>query len=286
MSIQIDHLSKIYDTDGTEPVCALSEASLEIRSGDFVGVMGQTGCGKSTLMQLIAGLITPSEGSVVIDGMDIFSSSCDYSRLRSSVGVVFQYPESQLFETTVGKDVAFGLRHLPLEPKEKRERVRWALSSMGFDPDVIEDVSPLGLSGGERRRVAIAGILAVKPAYLLLDEPIAGLDPEGRIRFMDFLRARNEEGTTIIMISHNADCLAEYANRIIVLEAGRIIRDATPEELFCDVEWVHGHGLEVSQAAHLAARLRKDGWEIPPGVFRQNDLKDAILRTLPGVPEH
>jgi energy-coupling factor transport system ATP-binding protein len=254
--VELDDVSFAY---GTDQPAVLDAVSLGIAAGEFVGVVGRTGCGKSTLVQLIAGLLEPSKGAIRLDGDDINVSGYDRIRLRRRVGMVFQYPEMQLFEQTVYKDVAFGFKQLGLRQSECDERVRWALHAVGFDPDDVLEKSPLGLSGGEKRRVAIAGVLAVRPEVLILDEPVAGLDPKGRVEFMQLLSRLNGEGTTIIMVSHNADCLAAFANRIVVMDAGRIVRDASPQEAYADVEMLHALGIGASQARELAWMLAKEG---------------------------
>ena len=234
MSIEIRSVCCTYGSGTPFETKALKNISLTIEKGEFVGIMGRTGCGKSTLIQAIAGLIPISGGQLLLDGEDINAKSYDRSVLRRKLGIVFQYPECQLFEQTVEKDVAFGLKHSGLSNNEVHDRVKWALSVCGFDYDKVCKLSPLGMSGGEKRRIAIAGVLAVKPEYLILDEPIAGLDPLGRAAFLKLVTGLNAEGMTIIMISHNADCIAEYARRIIVLDNGELAADGTPQELFAD----------------------------------------------------
>ena len=228
MPIEVNHLSYAYDAGMKHAVPALRDVSFRIEDGEFVGIMGHTGCGKSTLIQLIAALLRPTSGQILFDGMDLWDKKTDRYRLRSAVGIVFQQPEFQLFETTVEKDVAFSLKHSGLDRDTIRERVREALEMMGFDYEAIRNESPLALSGGEKRRVAIAGVLAAKPRVLIFDEPIAGLDPRGREDFLARIRALHRSGITVLMVSHNADALQENAERILVLENGQLVMDAPP----------------------------------------------------------
>jgi len=237
-------------------VDALKNISCTIESGDFVGIMGQTGCGKTTLIQLMAGLLTPTAGRILLDGNDINDKSYDRNVLRQSIGVVFQYPEQQLFATTVEKDVAFGLKYgtpgfgsgsgsgsgsrsglsFGFCSGEVDERVKWALETMGFDFDEVRKQSPMALSGGEKRRVAIAGVLAIQPKIIIFDEPIAGLDPYGRQNFLELVAKLNDNGTTIILISHNMDALAEYTKHLLVLEDGRLIMSGATRTVFLSLE--------------------------------------------------
>ena len=280
MPICTEEVTLTYNAGTSNAVAALDGVSLTIEDGSFVGVMGHTGCGKSTLLQLLAGLIAPTSGRVLVDGEDINSRGYDRLKLRGKMGVVFQYPECQLFETTVEKDVAFGLKHAGLSAEEVAERVRWALTAVGFDYETVRRQSPLGLSGGEKRRAAIAGILAMRPKYLLLDEPIAGLDPIGRTRFIHLLNTLHREGMTIFMISHNADSLAACARRILVLEQGRVIADGSPREVFRDVEWMERHSLGVSQSRKIGVQLALRGVPVPEDVVTYEALKAALLHCL------
>ena len=237
--------------------------------------MGRTGSGKSTLVQLVAGLIVPTAGKVLIDGDDINAPSYDRRTLRRAVGVVFQYPEMQLFEQTVFADVEFGLRSHMDSKAERRERARWALQTVGFDPDAVGDKSPLGFSGGEKRRIAIAGVIATRPHVLMLDEPVAGLDPGARRGLMQLLGDLNSQGTTIIMVSHNADCLAEHARRIIALDTGRIVLDA-PTEVAYGGGALLAYGIGTCQVRAIAAPLEKCGI-VPAGIIRYDDLVDGLV---------
>lgn len=277
MSITVEHVSYTYAQGTAFEAAALRDITLTIEDGEYVGIMGHTGCGKSTLIQLLVGLMCPSSGQIFVDGRDINGRGYVRDELRRKVGIVFQYPEYQLFETTVEKDVAFGLKHLGLSKDEKDENVRWAVETVGLDFDQIHSASPLSLSGGEKRRVAIAGVLAAKPKVLILDEPIAGLDPLGRDAFLDLTNRLNSVGTTIIMVSHNADALSENAERVIVLEDGRLVMDGPSREVFRDVELLREKGVGISQARDIAFLLEKRGFNIPQDVIRYDDLLPYLI---------
>ena len=269
MPIEVRNVSCRYGEGTPLEVRALRDISFRVEDGEFVGIMGHTGCGKSTLIQLIAGLLTPGEGQILIDGEDINEPGYDREALRGKLGIVFQYPESQLFETTVEKDVAFALKHLPLSRAEKAERVRWALEAVGFEPEGAEkgrlpkqrllQKSPLSLSGGEKRRVAMAGVLAARPRILLFDEPIAGLDPLGREGFLELAARLRRQGTTILMISHNADALCGYADRILVLDGGRLAAEGTPEEIFGDLQRAEALHIGAGEVRRIARALYERG---------------------------
>ena len=277
MPITVTDLSYTYAPNTVYAAHALEHISLHIEDGEFVGIMGKTGCGKSTLIELLAGLLTPTGGTVMVDGADIFDPKYDRTKLRRTVGVVFQYPEHQLFEMTVEKDVAFGLKHHPMSKEEKALAVRQALEAVGFDYDKVKDLSPLSFSGGEKRRIAIAGVLAVKPKILILDEPIAGLDPLGRQAFLSLLDRLNAQGTTILMISHNADAVAEHARRVIVLEQGKLLLDGRTEDVLRQQDFLKAHGLGSSQAAQIAACLSERGIPMKDDTVRYDDLLRQLI---------
>lgn len=278
MPIAADHLNFAYMPDTPFAVQALDDVSLAVDDGEFVGIIGQTGCGKSTLIQQLSGLIRPDSGTVLLDGCDINAGSYDRRELRRKVGVVFQYPEYQLFEETVGKDVAFGPEKAGMTPVETERNVDNALRLVGFQPEEIREKSPFELSGGQKRRVAIAGVLATDPKILILDEPIAGLDPVSRENFMQLIRGLNEAGITIIMISHNMDGLAEYASRVVAMEKGRIVRDGTPKEVFSDIEGLKAIGLSSSEARLAGHMLTQRGFYVPPEII----TNDELIRYLSG----
>ena len=282
MSIEVRSLCCTYGSGTLFETKALKNVSLKIKKGELVGIMGRTGCGKSTLIQAIAGLIPITSGEILLDGTDINGKGYDRSVLRRKLGIVFQYPECQLFEQTVEKDVAFGLKHLGLSKDEMQDRVRWALEICGFDCDRVRKLSPLGMSGGEKRRIAIAGVLAVKPEYLILDEPIAGLDPLGRGAFLELIKGLNAEGMTVIMISHNADCIAEYARRIIIFDDGELAADGTPQELFADTDKMRALHLGVSRSREMGLMLTEKGFDISPAVCTYDELFAAVYGILKG----
>ena len=282
MSIVIEELCYTYSPGSPFETKALSGLSLTIEKGEWAAIMGRTGCGKSTLIQLMAGLCKPASGRVLLDGEDINAPNYDRSALRRKVGLVFQYPECQLFETTVAKDVAFGLKHWGLSRAETEKRVNHSLELLGFDPEKVGRKPPMSLSGGEKRRVAIAGVLAAEPEYLILDEPIAGLDPLGREDFLELLTRLNGEGVTIIMVTHNADCVGEYAKRALVLENGGLAMDGTPEQVFSDVERLREMDLAVSSSREIAFMLRAGGLEIPENTVSYGRLLAELEKTLKG----
>lgn len=278
MSIELRSVSYTYAPGTSLAVDALTDFSLKIEDGEFVGIMGRTGCGKSSLIQLIAGLMTPTKGQVLLNGEDINARGYDRDTLRRMVGVVFQYPEVQLFETTVEKDVAFGLRHLGWPKEMERAAVVEALKMVGFDYEKVRDQSPLGFSGGEKRRLAIAGVLAVRPQVLILDEPVAGLDPLGRAAFLEMIDGLNAGGVTVLMISHNADALAEHAGRIVVLRDGRLFREGRTAEVFADYDDLTANGIGVGHVRHTAELLRRRGGALPPDTVRYEQLISALKR--------
>ncbi len=285
MPITVENLSYCYGSGTPFETQALRNVSLSVADGEFIGIMGHTGCGKSTLLQLLAGLLVPSAGTVRIDGEDINRRGFDKSVLRRKLGIVFQYPECQLFETTVQKDVAFGLKHSGLAKAEIEERVRWALELCGFDYAKIRQKAPMALSGGEKRRLAIAGVLAVRPQYLLFDEPFAGLDPLGRDAFIRLTQELNRSGVTLLIVSHNAGCLSECAGRIVVLEEGEIAADGTPAEVFRDVERMKALQLGVSDSREIAWLLQKRGVDFPQEITAYSELLPAVLRMIGGESE-
>ena len=268
MPITVTNLTCVYGAGTPFETTALRDVSVTVENGSFVGILGRTGCGKSTLIQIMAGLLTPTAGTVMLDGQDIHARRYDRSILRRKVGIVFQYPECQLFETTVEKDVAFGLKHSGLSAAEKQARVRWALETVGFSFEKVHDQPPMGLSGGEKRRVAI--------------EPIAGLDPLGREAFLQLITELNRGGMTILMVSHNADCLGAYAQRLLVLEDGQLVRDGTPEEIYADLDWMRARRLGVPQSRTAAALLKQGGLDIPQDIASYDALLAAVLRAKGG----
>ncbi|WP_066686412.1 energy-coupling factor transporter ATPase [Christensenella intestinihominis] len=278
MPLSVTKLNYFYMTGTPFEVQALKDISLTVSDGEFVGVIGHTGCGKSTLIQLAAGLLKPASGTVMVNGEDINASGYDRKLLRRTLGVVFQYPEYQLFEETVGRDVAFGPMKAGMTEAEAEKNVDTALELVGFEPAKIKPLSPFDLSGGQKRKVAIAGVLAMDPQILILDEPIAGLDPLGREQFMELVKKLNDAGVTIIMISHNMDGLADYASRIIAMDHGEVYADGTPKEVFADLDKLKKVGLGASESREAAAMLKARGWDIPDDIIKKDELVAAILK--------
>lgn len=256
--------------------------NFEIADGEFVGIIGHTGSGKSTLIQVISGLLKGASGQVLVDGVDYLSKKADRRQLRRTVGVVFQYPEYQLFEETVEKDVAYGPRKMGVPESELQSRVRVALEHVGIDYELYKDTSPFSLSGGQKRKVAIAGVLAMEPSILIMDEPIAGLDPMGRESFMQLTKNLNEVGITILMISHNMDNLAEYAGRVLVMNQGELVMNGTPQEVFSREEELLSAGLDLPEAAKLARQLRAQGMDVPAGIIRYDQMLCFLKKKLGG----
>lgn len=277
MSIVIEHLNYVYMTGGPYETKALSDVNLTIHDGEFIGLIGHTGSGKSTLVQHLNGLIMPTSGRVLVDGMDLADKGTDRRAVRQRVGLVFQYPENQLFEETVEKDIAFGPKNLGLDDAEIDRRVRDAMRRVALDYDRLHDRSVFELSGGQMRRVAIAGVLAMEPQVLVLDEPCAGLDPRGREEILGLIRKLHEEaGTTIVMVSHSMDDVASLAERVIVMNHGELVMDGAPRDVFACGEELRGMGLDVPQAVQLAGKLRERGFDIPEGIYRIEEIKAEI----------
>ena len=279
MSIVIEHLNYVYMSGGPYETKALSDVNLTIRDGEFVGLIGHTGSGKSTLVQHLNGLIMPTSGRVLVDGMDLADKGTDRRAIRQRVGLVFQYPENQLFEETVEKDIAFGPKNLGLDDAEIDRRVRDAMRRVALDYDRLHERSVFELSGGQMRRVAIAGVLAMEPQVLVLDEPCAGLDPRGREEILGLIKRLHEEaGTTIVMVSHSMDDVASLAERVIVMNHGELVMDGAPRDVFACGEELRGMGLDVPQAVQLAGKLRERGFDIPEGIYRIEEIKAEIER--------
>lgn len=279
MSLVVDHISHVYMAGGPYETRALDDVSMEIRDGEFVALIGHTGCGKSTLVQHLNGLLKPSSGRVLIDGEDLAGRDVDRRAIRMKVGLVFQYAETQLFEETVARDIAFGPRNLGLPEEEIGKRVREAMEKVGLDYGEIADRSVFELSGGQMRRVAIAGILAMHPEVLVLDEPCAGLDPRGRNGILEIIRKlHREQGTTIIMVSHSMEDVASLAERVVVMDHGRIVMDGAPREVFARGEELRRIGLDVPQGVELVEKLKARGIDLPEGLYRIGDIREAIVQ--------
>ena len=277
MPIVIEHLNYVYMSGGPYETHALDDVSLTIEDGEFVGLIGHTGSGKSTLVQHLNGLLLPSSGKITVDGLDIADKATDRRAIRRKVGLVFQYPENQLFEETVEKDIAFGPKNLGLDDAEIDRRVRDAMRKVALDYDALHERSVFELSGGQMRRVAIAGVLAMEPRTLVLDEPCAGLDPRGREEILGLiLDLHRDTGATIVMVSHSMDDVASLAERVIVMNHGRVAMDGTPREVFSRGAELRAIGLDVPQAVMLADKLRERGFDVPQGVYRVEEIKAVI----------
>lgn len=275
MPIEIKELSFSYDS---KPF--VDNLDLKINDGEVVGIIGNTGCGKSTFVRLIAGLIKSDSGKIIIDGDDITNKKFNKKILRRKLGIVFQFPEMQLFEQTIEKDIFFGLKQYKLTYDEKYKRAKEALELLGLDFERIKDKSPLTLSGGEKRKIAVAGILVCKPKYLIFDEPIAGLDCNSRDSFMKLLLALKQNGTTIIIISHNTDYLAEYADRILVMDGGKIILDDKPNEIFNQATLLNNLNIGVCNSKEIVNLLNKNGFNIQNDILKYDDLLNSIISNI------
>ena len=277
MPIELTQLSHTYLPGSALAYPALGDISLTIQDGEFLGIIGHTGSGKSTLIQHLNGLLLPTSGCVLVDGLDTREKKLR-KQIRSLVGMVFQYPEYQLFEETVECDVAFGPKNMGLEEAEIATRVSEALRLVGLTPSEFAEKSPFELSGGEKRRAALAGILAMRPKYLVLDEPMAGLDPRGRREILALIESlRSDLGTGIVMVSHSMDDVAMYADRIAVLEKGSLFMVDTPEDVFSHSTELLEMGLNLPQATQLVRALRARGIEIEHDYFRMDELAQDLI---------
>ena len=278
MPIEVKNLTHTYSKGSAFQSTAIREVNLTIEDGEFVCIVGHTGSGKSTLVQHLNGLLKPTNGLILVDGEDMNGEKVDKRRIRQNVGLVFQYPEYQLFEETVAKDIAFGPKNQGLSAEEIDRRVRRAMAHVHLDYDKYADRSPFELSGGQMRRVAIAGVLAMEPRYLILDEPAAGLDPKGRDRILGMVKELHEEGVTVVMVSHSMDDCARLATRMIVMSKGTVVMSDTPRKIFAQADRMSEIGLGVPEAAKLCARLRERGLDIPADLYTQEELHEHLLR--------
>lgn len=276
MPIEIKNLSHTYMKGTAGARDALKSVSFTINEGEFWGIIGHTGSGKSTLLQHIGGIMPPEEGSVIVDGYD-FADKKQRIEGRKKVGLVFQYPEYQLFEETVAKDVAYGPTNMKLPKEEIEARVHEAMELMGLDYDKFAEKSPFELSGGEKRRAALAGIIAMKPRYLVLDEPMAGLDPAGRKAILETLEGiRRDTGCAVIMVSHSMEDVARHSRKIAVMDKGTLAAIGTPEEVFGGSLPLEELGLDLPEVSHLGMLLREKGMDIPP-VYTVEGMRDHLL---------
>lgn len=276
MPIRIEHLNYVYNEKTSFATAALKDISLEIREGDFLGVIGHTGSGKSTLISHLNALTRIQSGVIFVDDIDLRPKKLDFKKLRSKVGMVFQYPEYQLFAETVYKDVAFGPENIKLPEEEIAVRVKEAIGLVGLDFDAVKDRSPFELSGGQMRRVALAGVIAMKPEYLVLDEPTAGLDPRGKTEIMQLVQSIARTCKSVIMISHNMDEVAAYCNRIAVLSQGKLYGVYEPRELFRSREMLNSLKIDVPAVTALAVGLYERGFNVDPGIIDEKELTDAV----------
>ena len=284
MSVIVKNLTHIYDEGMPFASKALDDISFEIKDNDFVGLIGHTGSGKSTLIQHLNGLLKPSSGQIIVNGFNITDKDLNLTEIRKRVGIVFQYPEYQLFEETVEKDIAFGPGNLGLDEAEISKRVKNSMEAVGLDYETYKDKSPFDLSGGQKRRVAIAGVIAMNPEVLILDEPTAGLDPGGRDEIFNLIKKLHRDNNiTIILSSHSMDDMAKLAQTIIVMNHGKIEFMGTPREVFTShAARLREIGLDVPQVLELATKLRQKGFDIRPDILTVEEVKDEILKVMRG----
>ncbi|MGM9979130.1 MAG: energy-coupling factor transporter ATPase [Clostridium sp.] len=279
MSIKIENLTHIYSPNGPFEKKALDNVSLEINDGDFVAIIGHTGSGKSTLIQHMNGLEKATSGKIFIDDVDITAKDIKLTDIRKKVGLVFQYSEYQLFEETIEKDIAFGPTNLKLSQDEINNRVKKAMNMVGLDYEIYKDKSPFDLSGGQKRRVAIAGVIAMEPKVLILDEPTAGLDPKGRDDILAQIRQLHDKyGMTIVLVSHSMEDVAKLAEKVIVMNKGKVVLTGTPKEVFKKVDILEEIGLGVPQVTYLMKALIAKGFNVSDEAYTIEQAKEEILK--------
>ncbi len=280
MPIILDKINYCYSQGTAYQIQALKDINLKIDDGQFIGIIGHTGSGKSTLIQHLNGLIRATSGTIYFNGEDIYADDYNMKDLRSQVGLVFQYPEHQLFETTIFDDVCFGPKNQGLDKKTVELRAFEALHNVGF-PDELYDQSPFDLSGGQKRRVAIAGVLAMKPQVLILDEPTAGLDPAGRDEILNLIAKMHKElGITVILVSHSMEDVAKYVERIIVMNSGEVMYDGTPKDVFHHYKELEAIGLAAPQVTYLMHELKEKGLDVDLDATTVEEAGDSILAAL------
>lgn len=281
MSIKIENLTHVYMPKSPFEKVALDNVSIEIADGDFVALIGHTGSGKSTLIQHMNGLLKPSKGKILVDDIDITAKGVKLTDIRKKVGLVFQYAEYQLFEETIEKDIAFGPKNLGLSEDEISRRVKKSIEMVGLNYEMYKNKSPFDLSGGQKRRVAIAGVIAMEPKILILDEPTAGLDPKGRDDVLrQIQRLHKEYGMTIILVSHSMEDVAKIALKVVVMNHGKIVLQGTPKEIFKEVETLEEIGLGVPQVTYLMKALRAKGFKVSDNAYTIDQAKVEILKLL------
>jgi energy-coupling factor transport system ATP-binding protein len=280
MTIRVEHLSHTYNPGLAYETKAVDDVSFEVGDGEFIGIIGHTGSGKSTLIQHLNGILKPDSGRIWIDGIDITAKGVKMHEIRKRVGMSFQYPEYQLFEETVYRDIAFGPRNLGLSDEEIDERVREAMRLVNLEFEVMAERSPFELSGGQKRRAAIAGVVAMRPSVLILDEPTAGLDPRSHADILSMIRSvRERTGSIVVLVSHNMDDIASMSGRVFVMDQGKLSRVGTPAEVFADADYLRGVGLGLPPATEMAGMLGLAGGDGPGGtVLDMDGLVDAIVR--------
>lgn len=284
MSIEIENLTHVYMKGTPFEKKALDNINIKIEDGQFVALIGHTGSGKSTLIQHINGLLKPTSGKIIVDDTDITLKATKLTDIRKKVGLVFQYPEYQIFEETIQKDIAYGPKNLKLDEKEVMERVKRAMEMVNLDYKTFADKSPFELSGGQKRRVAIAGVVAMEPKVLILDEPTAGLDPKGRDDILGQIsKLQKEYKMTIILVSHSMEDVAKIADRILVMNHGKCILDGKPNEIFKEIDTLESIGLAVPEVTYLVRELRKKGFNISEDIFTVQQAKEEIISYLRSV---
>lgn len=282
--IEINNLSHVYSPGLPFEKKAVDDISLKIEENEFIGLIGHTGSGKSTFIQHLNGLLKPSSGEIIIDGTRVDKSGSNLTDLRKKVGLVFQYPEYQLFEETIERDIAFGPRNLDISEEEVHERVKASMESVGLDYETYKDKSPFELSGGLKRRVAIAGVLAMEPKVLILDEPTAGLDPRGRDEILSEIKSIHENRKiTVILVSHSMEDVAKIAERIIVFYKGKVFLDGEPREIFRNEDKLLGVGLGIPQITSLMRTLKKRGLDINEDAITVEEAKESLKKYLRGA---
>jgi len=279
MKLIINHVTYEYDKGMAHSVKALDDITLTIDQGEFIGIAGHTGSGKSTLIQHFNGLLKPTEGEVYFEGEDIYEKKYDRKKLRRKIGMVFQYPEHQLFADTVFDDVCFGPKNLGYDRKQAELNAYAALKQVGLEDEYFYQ-APFAMSGGQKRKAAIAGVLAIKPEIIILDEPTAGLDPGAQKDVLGILRDLHKSGTTVIMVSHNMDHIAEYAERAIVLDKGRKVLDGDVREVFAHEDIITKAGLDIPEMVKLGKELKKMGVPVPEDMYTYEEAKTEILKAF------
>jgi len=278
--IILDKINYTYSDGTAYEIQALKDVNLQIHQGEFIGIIGHTGSGKSTLTQLLNGLLRASSGSIYVDGQDIYDEGYDMKALRSKVGLVFQYPDHQLFETTCFEDVCFGPKNQGLSPEECEKRAREALQLVGLKEKYF-DHSPFDLSGGQKRRAAIAGVLAMRPKVLVLDEPTAGLDPKGRDEILDQIAYLHEKADmTVILVSHSMEDIAKYVDRIIVMNKGSVMFNDVPKKVFAHYKELESVGLAAPQVTYIMHALKEKGMDVPTDATTIEEAADGIMKAL------